>query len=122
VPEPAGDEFTRHNSERPRTYLWLAESAAPSALVVVNAVWPHILSRYSDVGMPSAYCDAGALLQTMYLVAADLGLPCTAAVARSVMLQRRERLRAFPASLLAPDTWCRSRNRAACSGFTANTR
>ena len=29
---------------------------------------------------------------------------------------------ASPASLLAPDTPCRSRNRAACSGFTGNTR
>jgi hypothetical protein len=28
---------------------------------------------------------------------------------------------ASPASLLAPDTWCRSRYREACSGFTGNT-
>ena len=76
--DPAGSEFSRENSERACTYLGLGESSAPAALIVVNAVWPRILSRYSDVGMLSAYCDAGALLQTMYLVAADLGLPCTA--------------------------------------------
>jgi SagB-type dehydrogenase family enzyme len=78
LPDPPATELARHNIDRARTYLGLADELTPAALLVINASWPRIIRRYSEVGMISAYCDAGALLQTMYLVAADLGLPCTA--------------------------------------------
>jgi SagB-type dehydrogenase family enzyme len=78
-------EFADCNSARACDYLGLAADRAPAALLIIVASWPRMLRRYRDVGMISAYCDAGALLQTMYLVAADLALPCTAVSSLSVI-------------------------------------
>jgi hypothetical protein len=56
-------------------------------------------------------------------------MPCACGLSPTAGRSWRESVRtmsasacASPASLLAPDTPCRSRNRAACSGFTGNTR
>lgn len=78
IPDPPATAFAEHNVARARTYLGLDSHLTPAVLLIINAVWPRLLHRYIEVGMISAYCDAGALLQTMYLVAADLGLSGTA--------------------------------------------
>jgi SagB-type dehydrogenase family enzyme len=78
-------KFADHNIARACKYLGLAADQPPAVLLIIFARWPRLLRRYSDVGMISAYYDAGALLQTMYVVAADIGLPCTAVSSLSVI-------------------------------------
>jgi SagB-type dehydrogenase family enzyme len=82
---PRAAEFADYNVAHACKYLGLPVDQAPAVLLIAVANWPRMLRRYRDVGMISAYCDAGALLQTMYLVAADLGLPCTAVSSLSVI-------------------------------------
>lgn len=85
VPDPAGTEFADHNTDRARAYLGLTSDLTPAVLLVIDAIWPRLLRRYTDVGMISAYCDAGGLLQTLYLVTADLGLGGTAVASLSAL-------------------------------------
>jgi SagB-type dehydrogenase family enzyme len=85
IADPPATEFAQHNISRARLYLGLPDGSTPAVLLIIDAIWPHLLRRYTDVGMISAYCDAGALLQTMYLVAADLGLACTAVSSMSAL-------------------------------------
>jgi SagB-type dehydrogenase family enzyme len=46
----------------------------PAAVLLVTAVFARTMWKYEDIGLGLVYKDAGALLQTLYMVAQALDL------------------------------------------------
>jgi SagB-type dehydrogenase family enzyme len=81
--------LVRHNLGRARWYLGVGPRQAPSVLLLIMAAWDRLLARYENVTLLSGYWDAGALMQTMYLAAADLALPACALACVSPLANAR---------------------------------
>lgn len=58
---------------------WGREAQRPQALLVLSARLPRLAWKYEALAYRLALLDAGVVLQSLYLVASDLGLNCAAA-------------------------------------------
>jgi len=72
---PSTADWRRRVHERVNRFLRRPATAPPPpALVLWRADWPRIMTRYPGRGLPAVLWDAGAAVQTAYLLAEERGL------------------------------------------------